>query len=406
MPGGHQAQTLTPNQAVDVANGVYRILHHAHIASALPMSIKENFDIANATPFDGKSGPTLAQSTSGFGIVAMGKQNKGMSSGQNFSRDALVAIRGTQLAIDWVTDLHAGAQFIDGKLVHSGFYKVYRSILAPISHFFHRHKPQRIHVVGHSLGGAVAVLVANWIQKNTSAEPVLYTFGAPRVGGGPFAKHFTAKIKPKNIYRVYHANDPIPMVPVWPFVHAPDPGRTYCVRYLGSHFPINPEAHRIRTYAASMQGHATWDSFPQKAKTSPTDAEIRRWLLSNHTKPSVVWHEEFYYMGHAIMYILRKSGKLLLDSVELQIMKNSDDMDIFAMAAQQHKYAAALDYAAKSSEELRQLREQLVNKMLHTLNITYDNQKTSSTDLLQHLIAQMKNRLSRAARVALQAGMQ
>ncbi|WP_350643813.1 hypothetical protein, partial [Psychrobacter sp. HY3-MNA-CIBAN-0198] len=44
-----------------------------------------------------------------------------------------------------------------------------------------------VHCVGHSLGGAVASLVADWAKRRFSSDVKLYTFGAPKVGLTNFA---------------------------------------------------------------------------------------------------------------------------------------------------------------------------------------------------------------------------
>ena len=81
--------------------------------------------------------------------------------------------------------------------------------------YIKNHKPTCLHLVGHSLGGAIAQITAIWASEK--GIPVnLYTFGAPRVVLN-HSVHFAAH----NIgqYRVTHGADPIPCVPAWPFSH-------------------------------------------------------------------------------------------------------------------------------------------------------------------------------------------
>lgn len=55
----------------------------------------------------------------------------------------------------------------------------------------------------------------------------LYTYGSPRVGKEGFASKFTGNIGKENIYRCIHVNDPVTMVPIWPFMHVPFLGREF-----------------------------------------------------------------------------------------------------------------------------------------------------------------------------------
>jgi hypothetical protein len=70
-----------------------------------------------------------------------------------------------------------------------------------------------VYITGHSLGGAMASLVATELvlKKLVSTPPVLYTFGQPRTGDGKFAALVTKSIP--RAYRVVNANDPVPHVP-------------------------------------------------------------------------------------------------------------------------------------------------------------------------------------------------
>lgn len=75
-----------------------------------------------------------------------------------------------------------------------------------------------VHCIGHSLGGAIANLAAEWAANTLNKKVKLYTFGSPRVGfaSGGFANKLTTALLPENIHRVYHNNDPVPMIPTFP----------------------------------------------------------------------------------------------------------------------------------------------------------------------------------------------
>ena len=67
---------------------------------------------------------------------------------------------------------------------------------------------------GHSLGGALATLAAFYFvdQNLISSEPILITFGQPRVGNILLAKYITQKIK--QIYRFARPKDLVPYIPL------------------------------------------------------------------------------------------------------------------------------------------------------------------------------------------------
>ena len=68
--------------------------------------------------------------------------------------------------------------------------------------------------VGHSLGGAIATISTFYCvdQNIIKAEPILLTFGQPRVGNELFAKNFTKKVK--QIYRFARLKDLVTLIPL------------------------------------------------------------------------------------------------------------------------------------------------------------------------------------------------
>src|SRR5690625_5942183 len=88
----------------------------------------------------------------------------------------------------------------------------------------------KVHCIGHSLGGAVATLAADCVARNRPNPVRLCTFGAPRVGGNFFARSCTNLVGEENIMRVFHTTDPVPMMPIFPYTHAPTRGPAYPFR--------------------------------------------------------------------------------------------------------------------------------------------------------------------------------
>lgn len=79
-------------------------------------------------------------------------------------------------------------RWIGSGRVHRGFLRAYDSLREPIDAWLDEVKPARLIVTGHSLGAAMATLMA---ARHPAAE--LATFGSPRVGGRDFAAQFAGR---------------------------------------------------------------------------------------------------------------------------------------------------------------------------------------------------------------------
>jgi len=134
-----------------------------------------------------------------------------------------LSFRGTQPAslLNWLTDIEAGKTEpypnIPNALVHSGFYRAYEGVRTQVQQALKgliSKNPQfkQIHITGHSLGGALAVVCALDLIESSFPLPItVYTFGEPRVGNIYFAQYFDAHI-PDN-WRVVNKADLVPHVP-------------------------------------------------------------------------------------------------------------------------------------------------------------------------------------------------
>ncbi len=140
-------------------------------------------------------------------------------------------MRGTASLADGVTDGNCGMQFgPGGQIVHAGFNETFKSVKDQLDACLNDSRNQginHIHCVGHSLGEALATLVADY-ARSRGMSVSLYTFGSPRVGLFPFSNGITDVIGAESIFGVHHTNDPVSMVPLFPFVHAPAHGQSLC----------------------------------------------------------------------------------------------------------------------------------------------------------------------------------
>ena len=238
--------------------------------------------------------PELAQSTAaskvlkadvGFRMINTRDNFCLCARGANeFKNDVFLIFRGTtssNYGADWFTDARMGATRMDGELVHIGFEHAFMSVRDDLQRFIDQHAKQLVHIhcIGHSLGGAVATLAASWVKKHTGRAVRLYTFGAPKVGFlDAFSSNLTRNIGHQNIYRVYHNCDPVPMVPLYPFTHAPLPGYGCHISY-GSHF-ISLGAHKVANYTRSVQTRG-WRQLRVPPPISTNEQAVVRWLQQN-----------------------------------------------------------------------------------------------------------------------------
>jgi len=126
----------------------------------------------------------------------------------------LISARGSQEFADFLRDADARqVPHVDGQgQVHRGFqdaFLVARTFVERYMDAFYTGN-QTILICGHSLGGAIALLLAEWLQRLPNKPDVqLYTYGAPRTGDEAFIE--AAKSLPH--HRLVNHNDPIPSVP-------------------------------------------------------------------------------------------------------------------------------------------------------------------------------------------------
>eukprot|EP00698_Gefionella_okellyi_P006550 TRINITY_DN15881_c0_g1_i1.p1 TRINITY_DN15881_c0_g1~~TRINITY_DN15881_c0_g1_i1.p1 ORF type:complete len:301 (+),score=55.55 TRINITY_DN15881_c0_g1_i1:124-903(+) len=142
--------------------------------------------------------------------------------GVDSSLNALViAFRGTmpEDILDWCDDLdaiHTSYPAVSGGIVAEGFWDSYQTLLPGISSSVSSLLQQysNVLITGHSLGGALAALMGlDYFAANNQASGVtLITFGQPRVGNNAVATFMSNTIP--SVWRVTHAEDPVPHVPM------------------------------------------------------------------------------------------------------------------------------------------------------------------------------------------------
>lgn len=263
----------------------------------------------------GKLSKWLPRTDDMFGLIAMG------GAGTLYENDMFLIFRGTnpEKQADIITDARIGLQpSKTGAPVHIGFNQAFKSMLPKIRDLVNEYGSQvhMFHCIGHSLGGAVATLAADWLKTTTGKTVKTYTFGAPKVGLMLFAGNYTRKLKRENIYRVFHATDPVPMVPLFPFIHAPLMGYGHFVP--SSEAIHSAGAHDMEKYWHSVKNRE-WRSFDRIRAPYTIDAIVEQFLRSkvpvNENTP-MIWE----WLSSAIIYVLRKVAGAAVMTLQNTVM--------------------------------------------------------------------------------------
>jgi len=133
------------------------------------------------------------------------------------SKTQTIAIRGTANKQNIRQDVQVVLvkDSVLGVVLHKGFRDDALKVLADLKP--HLKEDHTVRVTGHSLGGAIALILTNYIFREGYKVDRLVTFGQPKVTDDK--TNHTYKIanpEYKKITRVVRENDPIPMVPARP----------------------------------------------------------------------------------------------------------------------------------------------------------------------------------------------
>ncbi|KAI0020152.1 alpha/beta-hydrolase [Xylariomycetidae sp. FL0641] len=139
--------------------------------------------------------------------------------------------------------------------VHMGFFaswQIARKTVLPQLKDLHKQYPEYpIHLVGHSLGGAVAALAALELKVMLGWDDIVVTtFGEPRVGNAGFVEYLDVvfdlhrpydNIEKRSYRRITHVDDPVPLLPLneWGY-------RSHAGEFFISKSNLSPEPEDIR----------------------------------------------------------------------------------------------------------------------------------------------------------------
>lgn len=291
--------TLSPKEAAGIARKVYTVRTESDMQDAYEASgglgIRDSFDVATSKRMTSTTGPRMLSSPSGFGFIATGKGSR--------QGEALIALRGTVTAADWWTDANIGlASGPNGHRVHSGFNRTYEPIGQAIQSYLGKNNVSVVHCVGHSLGGALATLAASSVAGSGTGVR-LYTFGCPRVGTMGFTHSLTKNIGGDNIHRVFHTADPVSMIPIFPYLHAPFATPGLPIEWAGSR--VAPSAHYMENYERSI-GETQWHAL-RAAQPPDWEARAKAWLDTASSQTGMMGgFRTLWMITQALSWVMKK----------------------------------------------------------------------------------------------------
>jgi triacylglycerol lipase len=184
-------------------------------------------------------------------------------------RASVLAFRGSGSAVDWVADFIAQQTTYrpvkNAGLTHKGFSDIYMSSRDQILALVGQLPAERpLFITGHSLGGALATLCSLDLACNSSfSSPIVYTFGAPRVGDPRFVQKYNATVA--SHWRFQNEFDIVPHLPTLVY-ESPKTKKTYYYMH------VKGEVRRSFRMGSIAGNHILTSYFADLAREEPTFA--------------------------------------------------------------------------------------------------------------------------------------
>jgi triacylglycerol lipase len=323
----------------------------------------------------GQSGNFAMRETSGFGALFERKTHDG--------RELVVAFRGSQTAVDWISNFNAAMEpGPGGSIVHAGFNRVYQTISDELRSLIDAARPVAVHFVGHSLGGALATLAMADHGLETGGRAChLYTFGTPRIGGTALGSQLRRILTPRSVRRVYALADPIPMLPLLPFRHFA-PGATGLVT---GHAFIAAQAHDRVQYRNQMPSQGWPAPLPLAVTSDPA-----YWLGRAERAPA------FSAAGYHALSLALRGIMAALNGISIGFAVGLTALD---------RLVDALQQTARLSRQMGEITLRFVKAALQLVGQTALRAAVTAADLTEALLRMVLEMLhqpvERAARSAL-----
>lgn len=377
---------LSPNEAASLAARVYTVNEGQPLALEgflkNPLFLAGNTKVMNATV-----GFRTISASDGFGVCALGS---GL-----YANHVIIVFRGTTKVNargDWASNARIGVETSKTCLpVHIGFNAIFKSMLPDIQAFMLQNSTAlMVHCIGHSLGGAVATLAADWVSQSLKKPVRLYTFGAPRVGLEPFAKRLSSRIGVDNICRVYHATDPVPMIPIYPFVHAPMPGYGHLIP--SSESIVSAAAHDMVKYGDSVE-NATWSDLNRRAPLYTVENAVEEFLKSK-TQLDPANPKTWAWLDASLLWILKKISTALVATLHTTFCGADTIVD---------KIVLILQYGMEKIKDMKGWVLRFMQKIMQALGMAVaktaeELTKALLTRVLHYLVVKMTAEAQKAIR--------
>jgi pimeloyl-ACP methyl ester carboxylesterase len=345
---------LTPQEASHIATNAYFALENwinkkpvagVETRATLQNRVLGSGNKGSNQPEGGGANPTLRGTglgTAKLGAIHSATTGIGTSSGFGYTLNyryqgrshCIIAMRGTRPELaggpDLLTDFRGSMIPFSGcGLVHKGFKRTFDSVLPSLVRESNNiTKADIVHCVGHSLGGAVATLIAAH-YASTGKTVRLYTFGSPRVGA--MGSHIALErcIGKENIYRVAHDLDPVSLIGPFPYIHvngaAADPNNMTLPSPTGTLFGMTN--HDMSLYIDSVGGRdISWETVRGfSTRVSHEDSVLARWLLHSDNNPGWV-----QYASAKTLTILFRLFRYVLRTISTSLILGLTALDLLA----------------------------------------------------------------------------
>lgn len=295
--------TISPSAAASIAERVYDIRKSKDFSRRFHSDFENNFKITN-NQIQGISGGLVNQllnRSTGFALTAQGVSTQ-------FEGHHIIGVRGTKFTslADWLTNGNVAVTLGPKNLeVHSGFHKAFSSMRPAFNQYITQHSPRYLHVVGHSLGGAIAELTAIWASEH-GIKTKLYTFGSPRVVLSNSVHRAAINLEH---YRVTHGADPVPRVPVWPFTHTVGEYQTAMNDGAFFAFSAHSMAKSAPGYINTVAAYKDYTSMEGSFKTLHHNHTVLKYEQRYNTSFSQRWQQ---IISDALITLLKKTGQYVV----------------------------------------------------------------------------------------------
>lgn len=135
--------------------------------------------------------------------------------------------RGTQTKAEIKSDM----DYQQTDNVHTGFLNLFDTIQLELNTKLNVLENKNIIIVGHSLGAAIATLVARYLYSQKFNNIITYLFASPRVGNLKFAKEF----EPKNlVFNIGNTDDIVTNLPLSVMPNLKNPFVPFLYEHVGT----------------------------------------------------------------------------------------------------------------------------------------------------------------------------